>query len=108
MVSIEEADRDTLRFLWVKDFKREMPEFKVYRFTCVVFGISSSPFLLNTTIWFHLEGYLKTNEVHVWQLLCSTYVDDIITGGETEEEAFELSVQADLPRRWIQFEEVPH
>ena len=41
--------------------------------------------------WFHL---LKTDEVHVQRLLCSTYVDDIITGGETEEEAFELYVQS--------------
>ena len=30
MVSVEEADRDVLRFLWVKDFKRETPEFKIY------------------------------------------------------------------------------
>ena len=41
-----------------------------------------------------LKRYLKTNEVHVRRLLCSTYVDDIITGGETEEEAFELYVQS--------------
>lgn len=94
MVSVEEADHDVLRFLWVKDFKRETPEFKVYRFTCVVFGISSSPFLLNATIRFHLERYLKTNEVHVRRLLCSTYVDDIITGGETEKEALKLYVQS--------------
>lgn len=91
MVSVEEADRDVLRFLWVKDFKRETPEFKIYRFTHVVF---SSPVLLNANIQFHLEGYLKTNEVHMRRLLRSTYVDDIITGGETEEEAFELYVQS--------------
>ena len=78
----------------MKDFKRETPEFKVHQFTCVVFSVSSSQFLLNATIQFCLEGYLKTNEVHVRRLLCSTYVDDIITGGETEEEAFELYVQS--------------
>jgi len=98
MVLVEEADRDVLRFLWVKDFKREMPEFKIYRFTRVVFGVSSSLFLLNAIIWFHLEGYLKTNELHVWRLLCSTYVDDIITGGATEDgsDRTVCSVQADL------------
>ena len=83
MVSVEEADRDALRFLWVKDFKREMPEFKVYQFTCVVFSVSSSQFLLNATIRFCLEGYLKTNEVHVQRLLCSTYVDSTLIVGET-------------------------
>ena len=65
MVSVEEADRDVLRFLWVKDLKREPPEFEVYRFTRVIFGVSSSPFLLNATIRFHLEKYLKTNEEQV-------------------------------------------
>ena len=102
MVSVEEADRDVLRFLWVKDVKREPSEFEVYRFTRVIFGVTSSPFLLNATIRFHLEKYLKTNEEQVRRLLCSTYVDDIIAGGETEEEAFELYVQSkqifrDLP-----------
>ena len=94
MLSVEEADCDVLRFLWVKNFKRETPEFKIYRFTRVVFSVSSCPFLLNATIQFHLEGYLKTNKVHMRRLLCCTYVDDIITGGETEEEAFELYVQS--------------
>ena len=93
-MSVEEADRDVLRFLWVKDIKREPPDFAVYRFKRVVFGVSSSPFLLNATIWFHLEKYLKTNEVQVRRLLCSTYMDDVIAGGETEDEAFELYLQS--------------
>ena len=59
MVLVEEADYDALRFLWVKDFKRETPEFKVYRFTCIVFGVFSSPLLLNVTIRFHLERYRR-------------------------------------------------
>ena len=94
MVSVEEADRDVLRFLWVKVIKREPPEFAVYRFKRVVFGVSSSPFLLNATIRFNLEKYLKTNEVQVRRLLRSTYVDDVIAGGETEDEAFELYLQS--------------
>ena len=52
-------------------------------------GISSSPFLLFATIRFHLEKYLETNESLVRHLLCSTYVDDIISGGHTEVEAFD-------------------
>ena len=94
MVSVDEADRDVLRFLWVKDLTREPPEFNIYRFTRVVFGVSSSPFLLNATIRLHLEKYLRTNEHQVRNLLRSTYVDDVIAGGETEEEAFELYVQS--------------
>ena len=90
MVSVEEADCDVLQFLWVRDIKQDPPEFIVYQFKRVSFGVSSSPFLLNATIRFHLEKYLKTHEFQVRRLLRSTYVDDIIAGGETEEEAFEL------------------
>ena len=94
MVSIEDADRDVLRFIWVDDFSKESPELRIYRFTRVVFGVSSSPFLLNATIRFHLEKSLETHESVVRQLLYSTYVDDIIAGGQTEEEAFNLYTQS--------------
>ena len=63
---------------------------RVYRFTRVVFGVSSSPFLLNATIRFHLEKYLETKESLVRHLLCSIYVDDVISGGQTEDEVFSL------------------
>ena len=90
MVSVEEADRDVLRFIWVDDISKDLPDLRVYRFTRVVFGVSASPFLLNATIRFHLEKYLDTDENLVRRLLCSTYVDDIIAGGHTEDEAFDL------------------
>ena len=78
MVSVDEADRDVLRFIWVEDTSRDLPDLRVYRFTPVVFGVSSSPFLLNATIRFHLEKYLETSEGLIQYLLRSTYVDDII------------------------------
>lgn len=90
MVSIEEADCDVLRFIWVDDISKDSPDLRIYRFTRVVFGVSASLFLLNATIRFHLEKYMDTDENLVRRLLCSTYVDDIISGGDTEEEAFNL------------------
>jgi len=50
MIAISEKDRDVLRFLWVDDITKEEPEPIALRFTRVVFGVSSSPFLLNATI----------------------------------------------------------
>ena len=94
MVSVKEADRDILQSLWVKDFKKEPPEIKVYQFIHVVFGVSSDPFLLNVTIRLHLGKYLRTNEDQVCRALSSTYVNDVIAGGKTEEETFELYVQS--------------
>lgn len=46
-IEVDEADRDCLRFLWVKDTTSPDPEIDVYRFNRVVFGANSSPFLLN-------------------------------------------------------------
>ena len=81
---------DVLQFIWVDDISKDLPALRVYRFTQVVFVVSSSPFLPNATIHFHLEKYIETNEGLLQQLLRSTYVDDIISGGRTEDKVFEL------------------
>ena len=94
MISVDEADRDVLRFIWVDDINSDTCNLKIYRFTRVVFGVSASPFLLNATIRFHLEKHVDTNKAVVTRLLHSTYVDDIISGANTEEEAFNLYVGA--------------
>ena len=48
MISVDDLDHDVLRFLWVDhdDITKADPEIRVFRFTRVVFGVSSSPFLL--------------------------------------------------------------
>ncbi len=58
MISVAPVDRDVLRFLWAKDVSCSEPEFVTLRFARVVFGVSSSPFLLNATIEHHLSKYL--------------------------------------------------
>ena len=50
MVHMNETDKDVLRFLWVDDINKAEPKVITLRFTRVVFGLSSSPFLLNATI----------------------------------------------------------
>ena len=57
MVSVTPGGRDVLRFLWVDDIEKKLPEILILRFTRVVFGVSSSPFLLNATIRHHVEKY---------------------------------------------------
>ena len=55
MVSIATNDRDSLRFLWIDNIASSLPKIVMLRFTRVVFGITSSPFLLNATLQLHMK-----------------------------------------------------
>ena len=85
MVAVNSEDQDILMFLWVDDITKEEPKLVTYRFARVMFGISSSPFLLNATIKFHLDSFRESHELVVEWLLLSTYVDDIISGASSED-----------------------
>ncbi|GBN94076.1 hypothetical protein AVEN_248723-1 [Araneus ventricosus] len=52
-IRLRTEDRDVLRFLWWEN--TGCSEIRIYRHCRVVFGVSSSPFLLNATISYHLE-----------------------------------------------------
>lgn len=94
MVSIAKHDRDVLRFLWVDDVLAEHPNIIELRFTRVVFGVSPSPFLLNATIRHHLGKYRQTHRTLVKKLCESFYVDDLVTGAEDEDQAYQMFVQS--------------
>ena len=107
MISIDESDRDALRFLWTDDATKDQPIITAYRFTRVVFGVSSSPFLLNGTVRHHLEQNIECNDDLVRKLIRSAYVDNILSGTETEEEAFNLYRESEnISRRRIQLAKV--
>ena len=94
MVSIAEEDRDCLRFLWVDNVSSPLPRVITLRFARVVFGVASSPFLLNATLRHHMECYRSSDPTFVDKFIRSIYVDDLTSGAATEEEALELSVKA--------------
>ncbi|XP_066930927.1 uncharacterized protein [Clytia hemisphaerica] len=83
-ISIHPDHRDFLRFLW-RDPSSSDREIVVYRFLRVVFGLTSSPFLLNGTIRQHMSKYLESDKAFVEQFLSDLYVDDITTGTDTVE-----------------------
>ena len=80
IIAVDEKDQDVFSFVWVEDVIKEDPNFCVYQFTRVVFSVSSTPFLFNITLKYHLEQFLKPNEAIVNKLLKSTYFDDVISG----------------------------
>ena len=55
-----------------------------------MFGVSCSPFLLNAMLQHHLEKYITSHPKTVNKLTASLYVDDVITGANEEEEAYQL------------------
>ena len=56
-ISVDEKDRDLLRFLWFKNlFNEHQVELCKYRFTRVIFGANCSQFLLSATIENHVSN----------------------------------------------------
>lgn len=56
-IGLVERDRDYVRFLWVKGIDEDEPQVVTYRFRSVLFGSTSSPFLLQATLYRHFMQY---------------------------------------------------
>ena len=58
-IGLNENAKDVTRFFWLKDANNLNTEnnFQIYRFCRVPFAITSSPFLLASTLDFHLKTY---------------------------------------------------
>ena len=78
-IKVAKEDQDVHRFIWDINGQR-----RIMRFDRVVFGNASSPFLLNATIKHHLSGFENTRVVN--ELKQNLYVDDWLSGCDTEEE----------------------
>ena len=89
-VSLSHQDKDLHRFLW-----RPTPQDQIsdYRMTRVTFGVSASPYLAVRTLQQaakdHGDGYPGAS-LHI---LRSFYVDDLLAGANTPEEALILYSQ---------------
>ena len=96
MVAIDKNDRDFLRFLWVRDIASEEPQIRIFRFCRAVFGVSSSPFLLNATVQHHLQQYVSSHPTLISKLTASLYVDDIVSGAQDEQQAYQFYTEAKM------------
>ena len=77
------------RFFWLKDTNTLNTEnnIQMYRVCRVPFGVISSPFLLATTLEFHLKTYKSTTAEQVRD---SFYVDNVTTGIKSTQEAIQF------------------
>ena len=90
MISVNESDRDMLRFLWFEEPPNPKSGIIHLRFTRLVFGLRPSPAILNSTIREHLSKYKNVYPNIVQQVEDSLYVDDLLSGSENDNSGFEL------------------
>ena len=102
-ILLNESDRDMTRFLWRHKYNDTSSSFDTFRFKRVLFGSSSSPFLLQATVRHHLERF------DCVELGRNLYVDNIHFGSDSEMELLEfyekctkIFLEAGLPlREWF-------
>ena len=84
-IEIDRDHQDFLRFLWYRDLDN-CSEVEAYRFLRLVFGLTSSPFILNATIRHHLERFRPVDSSFIERFLQDLYVDDSTSGCSTVDE----------------------
>ena len=82
-ISLDPEHRDFVRFLWFEDpvnidYKNfDNNKLVEYRLTRVLFGVTSSPFLLSATLIKHINSFLQIDPEFVRKILDSLHVDDL-------------------------------
>ena len=78
-IAIYEDQRDFLRMMWYKNAFAKNPTVKTLRFARVVFGLNSSPFILNGTVRIHLQKYLCEENIKdiIQKLIGDLYVHNV-------------------------------
>ncbi|GFT06869.1 uncharacterized protein TNCV_3112461 [Trichonephila clavipes] len=83
-IGVREQDRDFFRFMWYDRENRD--HIKIYHYCHVVFGVTSSPFIMGATLNQHLEN-ARGNIDNVDKILRKSFYDDnCVTSFETEEQ----------------------
>ena len=83
-IRIKENEREALRFHW---HMNEHSNLETHRFTCALFGLTYSPFLLGGVIETHLQSWESKLPEVVAALRKSLYEDDLLNGSQMAEEA---------------------
>ncbi|XP_065917547.1 uncharacterized protein [Dysidea avara] len=99
-VRLDESDRDNTRFFWLSSPSDPESDLEIYRFKTVLFGSTSSPFMLMATLHHHLNSWDSPVAQDMKQNL---YVDNVISGCSTEAEAIKYYREARFIMTQAQF-----
>ena len=86
-IQVRKEDQDVHRFLW-----NQNGVIRIMHFARVPFRNKSSPFLLNATIKHHLSKFPSMRVIK--ELQDNLYVDDWLTGADSESEACRMFTEA--------------
>ena len=89
-IGLKLPDRDLVRFMWYKNQGNGRRRLVHFRFTRVIFGATSSPFLLAATLRHHIELYRKKHPDKIDLIKNSFYVDDFLCSFDQENECLEI------------------
>ena len=87
-VKLAPEDQDVHRYLW-RDLRID-EEPKAYRMLRLTFGVNSRPFRAIATVHAHAKRYEETFPNAVREILPNLYVDDCLTGADTDNAAIKL------------------
>ena len=86
-VELLPTDRDLHRFIWRPTPQEHLQDFRMTR---VTFGVSASPYLAIKTLQQTAKDHGAEHPTAAQHILSSFYVDDLLAGAETPEEATNL------------------
>ncbi|GFT40660.1 integrase catalytic domain-containing protein [Nephila pilipes] len=90
---LSNEDRDTTRFFWCKTMYTAdgklciEDEIVIYRFTCLLFGLTSNPFLLSVFLCELATMYKQTYPTASKYIMYNTYMNDFVMGTSAHTEA---------------------
>ena len=87
-IKIDESHRDVLRFLWYDNILNDDPNIIAYRFARLLFGLTGSPFILNSTIDLHMNKFENLSQGKVEQFLRDLHVEDSSTSFPNLKDAY--------------------
>ena len=88
-IGIKQEDRNFLRFLWYDDPQSAYRSVVQLRYAHLPFGLRPSLAVLGSVLLKHVSSYQEKNP-ETGKVLKGLFVDDLSTGGETVDKAYEI------------------
>ena len=93
-IEIKEKVRNSSRFLSTSDIFTDNPEIEVYQFFHIIFRAGPSLYLLNAILHHHLKKPKDKDPGFAGEMQSSLYIDDLVSGSGTVEEAYSMFMKA--------------